>query len=166
MNAPENYSWYDMFMKARYAAPTNYDYTVYAGGPHWHAVWYWADGTHTTKENGVYIYLPKYIATEFWNMRWIPNSTPNIYPLRWDLYGYKCYLGKKKIPVYNWNPATYSGFNYVFNYDAGVVVRLPIPLNAPIQLVFSWQKYHDGKRVWHPYHAPYLITTYEYLPVH
>lgn len=165
MNAPPGFTWYDMLMIARYSQPATVDLTVYDGGPHWHAVWYWKTLDPPVKAYGLYVYLAKYIRTEVYNLRWILNSTNNIFPIRWTLAGTKCHKGKKPTEIYRWDPVGYQGIAYGFNYHDGVVIEYAVPNGQAVQLIFSWESREGVTRIWHPFLSPYLITTYQFLDI-
>ena len=160
INPPKYYSWHDRCMMSWWRFYEKWPVQLTAGGPHFQGWWEWANEEHTQKKCGLKFPNFNYYMWEMRNPYHIFTDSGNYIPLKWYRRGWKCYRGKKSIPIWEWDASDYSSFFTGVGGPGPFYLTLYYGEPRPIQLVNGYSFWEWPEQIFYPRSGLFLITYY------
>ena len=160
INPPKYYSWHDRCMMSWWRFYEKWPVQLTEGGPHFRGWWDWADEEHTMKKVGLKFPNFNYYMWEMQNpYKYFPDTARYI-PLKWYQAGWKCYRGKKSIPIWEWDYTDWNKDAIGAGGPDGFYLTLYSGEPRPMLILNSWSLEDYPTYTTYPRSGMFLITDY------
>lgn len=160
---PPNFTWNDVLMRAWWAYNYTPDWNISPTGPNIRGWWKWYDEPAGIKYVGIELSNYPDSFAELIVPYYLFNSTGTIIQLKWTIYGWKCYPGKKKRPLYNWDHSDWSPELFLSPQGDKAYSILYTGQTAPLQVMGRVIFSRDTGEIPWPGSPIYLITEFHHV---